>query len=216
MRHAPGDVAGEQRQRQLGDQRGEQRLVLHQGRRHVLAYRDVAQELDRAHGLFARAPYERSAYAYPQRGAVLADVTLLDIEVPNLPAPETLEAHGGGLEVVAQSEACDRAAAQLLGAEAQHRAERPVAIAIGAVAAREGNADRRLLDGIAEQRVEGVERRKIAGRLERIRVVENRVQGRAFGALHRHARRPEPVGNRRFDGALMGLLPRTRRSDSGP
>src|SRR5438046_2438363 len=120
----------------------------------------------------------------PPSAAVLADVTLLDIEVPNLPAPETLEAHGGGLEVVAQSEACDGAAAQLLGAEAQHRAERPVAIAIGAVATREGNADRRLLDGIAEQCVEGLERRKIAGRLERIRVVENRVQGRAFGALH--------------------------------
>src|SRR5438876_5695264 len=50
----------------------------------------------------------------------------------------SLQAHGGDLEVVAQSEARDGAATQLLGAEAQHRAERPVAIAIGAVAAREG------------------------------------------------------------------------------
>jgi hypothetical protein len=58
VRHPPGDVAGKECERQLGDHGSEQRLVLQQRLRHLLARGYVAQEFDRTHCLSAAAMNE--------------------------------------------------------------------------------------------------------------------------------------------------------------
>src|SRR5580693_3840034 len=89
---------------------------------------------------------------YPKRAASLAQVAFLDLEVGNLSAPEPLEASPGGLKIRRVRQAAHGLTLELLGIEAEHGAEGPVAMAITAAAVGESDPDRCVLDRIAEQR----------------------------------------------------------------
>ena len=86
----------------------------------------------------------------PQCAAALAQVALLDLQVSNFSAPQPLEACRGGLEIRRVREALHRLALELLAIEAEHGAEGPIAVAIAALTVHESDADRRILDRIAE------------------------------------------------------------------
>src|SRR6202035_2353125 len=83
---------------------------------------------------------------------VLADVALLDVQVRELSAPQTLETRSGRLEVVYQREARDGLVVELFSTEPEHRTKCLIAVTVAAVAVRKGNADRCLHHGIAKQR----------------------------------------------------------------
>src|SRR6185437_10492329 len=95
----------------------------------------------------------------PQRAAALAEVALLDFQVVNLPSPQPLQPFRGGLEIRCVREALHRLALELLGIEAEHGAEGPIAVAVAALTVRESDADRRTFYRIAEQRLYVPERR---------------------------------------------------------
>ncbi len=86
----------------------------------------------------------------PQRAAALAQIALLDLQVSNFSAPQPLQARRGGLEIIRVREALDRLVLELIGIEAEHRAEGPIAVAIAAVTVDESDAHGRILDRIAE------------------------------------------------------------------
>ena len=153
VRDLPPDVAGNQRNREFGDDGGEQCLVLQQGGCHLLARGNVDQKFDRALRLPATAAYERRGRMNPKRAAVLAQVALLHFQVSNLSAPQPPEACGGGLQIRRVREARHRLALELLAIEAKHGAVGPIAVPIAALTVGKSNADRCTLDRIAEQRL---------------------------------------------------------------
>src|SRR6516165_4625505 len=69
----------------------------------------------------------------------------------DLCAPQTLEALSRRGQIFGSGDARNRAPCELTGAVAEHRAEGTVAVPVAAIAVGEGDADRRVLEGIAKQ-----------------------------------------------------------------
>ena len=194
VRHPSGDIARQQCERQFGNHGREQRLVLQQGRRHLLARGYVAQELDRTHRLRAAGANQRGAHANPQRAAVLANVALLDVQMRDVAAPQARMTGDRGLAVLCECEARDRLAAELFDTESEHRAKCPIAVTKAPIGVREGNADRRMLDGVAKQRVHLPE---VRGCFQRL-LESGKQDGLGACELHRRARSLGPR-NVRYD-----------------
>src|SRR6266403_586324 len=118
--------------------------------RRFLAGADVAQELDRVLGLAVAFANQRRRYPNPVEAPVLADVALFKIDGLDLAAPQALEFGRYACDIVAVREVADGHVREFAGVESQHRGERVVVAQQSAAAIRVGNADRCLVEGIAE------------------------------------------------------------------
>ena len=131
---------------------------------------DVAQVFDRAFGAAAVA-HQRGARTHPQEAAVLAAVALLDVDELDLPAPQAIELHSSARRILCVRQLADRLVRELGRIEAEKGAKGVVEAQEPAVAIRIGDADRRLIEGVA---VQGLRFAQVAARGDQIREIADR------------------------------------------
>ena len=145
----PRRIAGQQRERQFADHRLEQRLLLEQCRRELLALGNVPQVFDRVRRAAAFV-HERRGGAHPKIAAILAAVALLDVDEWDFTVPQSLELRLGEHDVLGMRQFRGRVGREFLRGESEQSAECLVEAKECAVAVRIGDSDRSLIEGIAE------------------------------------------------------------------